>query len=206
MGGNAVVNDGQRQVPRSSAQVPRSSAQDDARLISRIRARDRRAFEELYRNYHPRLTRFLINLIHRPQLVEEVFNDTMMVVWERPDSYSGASKLSTWIFAIAYRKAMKALRRQDQPVEDRDAETRASPDAGPDQELHQQWAQTALFSAIGELSPDHRAVVNLTYFQEISYREIAEIMDCPVDTVKSRMFHARRHLKRKLAGELADWV
>src|SRR5690349_13879224 len=93
-------------------------------LVTRIRARDLRAFEELYRNYHPRLTRFLMNMVHRPQLVEEVFNDTMMVVWEKLDGFNGSSKLSTWIFAIGYRKAMKAVRRQDQAVEDKEAENR----------------------------------------------------------------------------------
>ena len=66
--------------------------------------------------------------------------------------------------------------------------------------------QQVLLGAIGQLSPDHRAVVDLTYFHGAGYREIAEIMDCPVDTVKTRMFHARRHLKRMLAGELADWL
>ena len=59
---------------------------------------------------------------------------------------------------------------------------------------------------MGELSADHRAVVDLTYFHEIGYREIAELMDCPVDTVKTRMFHARRRLKAMLPGELADWL
>ena len=178
--------------------------------MARVRARDQGAFEQLYRNYHPRLARFLVNLIHKPHLVEEVLNDTMMVVWDKPDSFRGASKLSTWIFGIAWRKAMKAVRRQDEPVEDKDAEMRASPDAGPDSQLGQQRAQALLLAAIGRLSPDHRAVVDLTYFHEMGYREIAEIMECPVDTVKTRMFHARRHLKRALseglgAGELGDW-
>lgn len=199
MGGHGVAS-GRRREPAWS------SAQEDARLVARIRARDLRAFEELYRSYHPRLSRFLTNLIHRPPLIEEVLNDTMLVVWDKPDSFNGASKLSTWIFAIAYRKAMKAVRRCDEPIEDKQAETRVSPDAGPDQRLGQQQAQAALLGAIGGLSPDHRAVVDLCYFHEIGYREIAEIMDCPVDTVKTRMFHARRHLKRMLAGELADWL
>ena len=199
MAGQGVAN-GRRRDPAWS------SAEDDARLVARIRARDLRAFEELYRSYHPRLSRFLTNLIHRPPLIEEVLNDTMLVVWDKPDSFNGASKLSTWIFAIAYRKAMKAVRRCDEPIEDKQAETRVSPDAAPDQRLGQQQAQAALLGAIGGLSPDHRAVVDLCYFHEIGYREIAEIMDCPVDTVKTRMFHARRHLKRMLAGELADWL
>jgi len=179
---------------------------DEAQLIARIRERDLRAFESLYRRYHPRLTRFLTNLIHRPPLVEEVLNDTLLVVWNRPDSYNGASRLSTWIFAIGYRKALKALRRNEDPLEDAQAETRASAEPGPEQNLGQRQTHAALQTAMRELSPDHRAVVDLTYFHEMGYREIAVIMDCPVDTVKTRMFYARRHLKRVLAGALTDWV
>jgi RNA polymerase sigma-70 factor (ECF subfamily) len=174
--------------------------------MARIRARDVRAFEELYRKYFGRLSRFLLNLIHRPQLVEEVLNDTMMVVWEKPDSFAGASRLSTWIFGIAYRKAMKALRRWDQPVEDPELEFRPSEEPGPDQQAGMNQIQERLTTALKLLSADHRAVVDLTYFQGFAYAEISEIVGCPVDTVKTRMFHARRHLKRMLAGELSDWL
>lgn len=182
------------------------TGQEELRLLARIGDGDRKAFEELYRLYHPRLTRFLINLVRRPPLVEEVLNDTLMVVWERGDSFNGTSKLSTWIFAIAYRKAMKALRRQDEAVEDVEAERRTSSDPGPDDALGQRKLHALLMEAMSELSPDHRAVVDLTYFHEIGYREIASILDCPVNTVKTRMFHARRHLRLKLGGELADWL
>jgi RNA polymerase sigma-70 factor (ECF subfamily) len=135
-----------------------------------------------------------------------VFNDTMLVVWTRPDSFRGASRLSTWIFAIAYRKALKALRRRDDPVDDPEAENRISPDADPEELVGGQQLHGVLMNALAQLSADHRAVVDLTYFHQLGYREIAEIMNCPVDTVKTRMFHARRHLKRLLAGELADWL
>lgn len=178
----------------------------DALLIARVRAHDLNAFEELYRDYHPRLTRFLSSLVRRPQIVEEVLNDTMMVVWNRASVFNGDSKLSTWIFAIAYRTAMKALRRQDEPVEDSQGEERISLEPGPDVQLGQRRVQAILMEAIDGLSADQRAVVDLTYFHEMAYREIAQIMDCPVDTVKTRMFHARRYLKRALAGELADWL
>jgi RNA polymerase sigma-70 factor (ECF subfamily) len=130
----------------------------------------------------------------------------MLVVWNKPESYNGASRLSTWIFAIGYRKALKALSRRDDPQEDPLADRRASADPSPETELGRRQAQAALLDAMRELSPDHRAVVDLTYFHEIGYREIAEIMDCPVDTVKTRMFYARRHLKRVLSGPLADWL
>ena len=181
-------------------------ARHDADLIERVGKKDLRAFEELYRIYHPRLSRFLINILRRAHLVEEVLNDTMMVVWRQPERYNGKSKVSTWIFAIAYRKALKALRRQDEPVEDKAAELRQSAEAGPELEAGRRQVQAALLEAMGALSADHRAVVDLTYFHEIGYREIAELMDCPVDTVKTRMFHARRHLRSKLRGRLADWL
>ncbi len=178
----------------------------DAELVARIRAKDLGAFEALYRIYHPRLMRFLMNLIHRPQMVEEVLNDTLMVVWEKADTFNGASKLSTWMFGIAYRKAMKALRKQDDPMEDPAAEQRASLDPTPEDDLGRSRTQVLLQHAIETLSPEHRAVVEFTYFHEMGYREIAEIMKCPVDPVKPRMSHARRYLKRQLAGELPDWL
>jgi RNA polymerase sigma factor (sigma-70 family) len=184
----------------------RSNTVDDARLLGQMAGGDLRAFEQLYKSYHPRLSRFLHNMLRRPHLVEEVLNDTMLVVWEHPDRFNGTSKVSTWIFAIAYRKALKALRRQDEPVEDKQAETRRSGEPGPEQELASRQTHDVLLGAISELSSDHRAVVDLTYFHEIGYREIAEIMACPVDTVKTRMFHARRHLRSKLAGQLTDWL
>src|SRR5215475_2472888 len=93
-----------------------SAAQEDVRLIERIVQRDLRAFETLYRAYHPRLTRFLTNMLRRPHLVEEALNDTMMVVWKRPEKFNGTSKVSTWIFAIAYRTALKARTRFDEPL------------------------------------------------------------------------------------------
>ncbi len=179
---------------------------EEAELMARIRQRDIRAFEDLYRAYHPRLTRFLMTMTRRPPLVEEVLNDTMMVVWSRPERFNGASRLSTWIFAIAYRTALGALRRQDQPVEDKGVDQRAAGEPGPEGELGDRQVQALLLKALNELSSNHRAVVDLTYFHGMGYREIAEIMDCPVDTVKTRMFHARRHLRRNLSGRLADWL
>ncbi len=186
--------------------APVSDSSDDARLLGRIAEGDRRAFETLYRSYYPRLSRFIGAILRRPHLVEEVLNDAMLVVWRRPHSYNGQSKVSTWILAIAYRRALKALSKVDDPVEDHLAETRPSPEEGPEQQLARREVRAALRSAMGELSPQHRAVVDLTYFHEAGYREIADIMDCPVDTVKTRMFHARRHLKSRLAGRLVDWL
>jgi RNA polymerase sigma-70 factor (ECF subfamily) len=188
------------------AETIRSATPDERELLARIASRDLKAFERLYRLFQPRLTRFLTTLLRRPQLIEEVLDDTMMVVWQTAGSFRGSSKPSTWIFAIAYRKARKAQVRWPDPVEELEFDTRASEDPGPDEELHHQRLRAALMHAMDELSPDHRAVVDLTYFHGMGYREIAEIVDCPVDTVKTRMFHARRRLKHAMPGSLFDWL
>ncbi len=181
-----------------------AAEREEARLIGQIAQRRLAAFDALYRSYHPRLLRFLDRMTRRRDLAEEVLNDTLFVVWNRADSYNGHSKVSTWIFAIAYRKALKALQRLDDPVADDDADARASPLPTPEQQLDRQQSRNALRRAIDGLSFDHRAVVELTYFHGADCREIAHIVDCPLATVKTRMFHARRHLKAALGGRLED--
>ena len=184
----------------------RSRWPDERELLSRVCAQDLQAFERLYRMYRPRLARFLMGMLQRPQLIEEVLDDTMMVVWQTAGNFRGTSKPSTWIFAIAYRKALKAKARWPQPVEDEEFDSRVCPDPGPDQQLHHQRLHDALIAAMDHLSADHRAVVDLTYFHGMGYREIAEIVDCPVDTVKTRMFHARRRLKQAMSASFSDWL
>ena len=178
----------------------------EAHLVGRIAGGELHAFEQLYRAYHPRLTRFLDRLTRRPGLVGELHNDTMLVVWNRAGTYNGRCKVSTWIFAIAYRKAMKALGRWDEPVQDEPDDDPAPSETGPDQHLAQSQLRAALAQALGQLSLEQRAVVHLTYLHGMGYREIGEIIGCPVDTVKTRMFHARRRLKTLLAGRMEDWL
>jgi len=133
---------------RSRAEAPRAVASDDRELLARVAGRDLQAFERLYRIYQPRLTRFLTTLLKRPHLIEEVLDDTMMVVWQTADRFRGSSKLSTWIFAIAYRKAHKARLRWPDPVEDPEQDGRISEDPAPDDELHHQKLHDSLMRVI----------------------------------------------------------
>jgi RNA polymerase sigma factor (sigma-70 family) len=177
---------------------------DDVALINRVARKDGAAFDILYRGYYPRLRRFLERVTGRPQIVEEILNDTMLVVWRKASSYNLSSQVSTWIFGIAFRRALKALKRIDDPV---DFEADESPDqvgAGPEGMLAQQQTRGSIARSLGALSPDHRAVIELTYFEGYSCAEIAEIMGCPVSTVKTRMFHARRRLRMLLPAYVRD--
>ena len=183
---------------------------EDRRLVACVCAHELAAFETLYRRYHPRLSRFLQRMLRPAHLVEEVLNDTLFVVWNQAERYNGMSKVSTWVFAIAYRKALKALDRHDEPAEDpADDEDGALPGdatSWPEARLGLAQLRGAIERAMLQLSPDQRAAVELTYFHGFSYPEIAAIVDCPTDTVKTRMFHARRRLKAQFGGALEDWL
>src|SRR5690348_1977014 len=193
-------------VSRRAVGRVRAEGTEERYLLERVAASDLAAFERLYRIYQPRLDRFLTTLLRRPQLVEEVLDDTMMVVWQSAAKFRGTSKLSTWIFAIAYRKAMKARARWPDPVEDDKSDARVSEEPNPEQRIRHLKLHDAIVAAMEGLSAEHRAVVDLTYFHGLGYREIAEIVSCPVDTVKTRMFHARQRLKAAFAGSLDDWL
>jgi len=171
-------------------------------LLEGVRQGRRSDFDALYRLYHPRLSRFLTHMLRQADVLEEVLNDTLLVVWQRADSFDGRSKLSTWIFGIAYRKALKALSRQDLPVDAEEADEPVDDGPGPEQELGLVQLRGRLREAMAELSPEHRAVVELCYFHDMAYGEIAEVVGCPAETVKTRMFYARRRL-RQLLDDLA---
>ena len=191
---------------------------NDAAVLARVAAGDRAAFETLYRRYFPRLHRFLDRMTRRPHLVDEALNDTMLVVWRKAASFTAQSQVSTWVFAIAYRKALKALQRFDDPIADDDDDEngtwsiaqRQDEDSAhgsfpaPDAALLQQQLRTALQDAVARMSVEHRAVIELTYYHGCPYREIADIMGCPVDTVKTRMFHARRRLRHLIGPRRED--
>lgn len=169
--------------------------EDDRELIRRVADRDRRAFETLYKRYGPRLQRFLSRLIQRPDVAEEALDDVMLVVWQNAGRFDDRSRVSTWILGIAHHKALKARarlagRRSDTPVSDQ----HIADGEGPEDATMRGEIDRLVAKGLDALSPEQRAVVELTFFQERSYHEIAEITRSPVNTVKTRMFHARKRL------------
>ncbi len=171
----------------------------EVRLIGAIAKGDMPAFETLYRGYFPRLTRFLDRMTRSAHLIEEIVNDTMMVVWQKAGTFDQTSKVSTWIFAIAYRKGLKAIGAFDDPIESDSDDYASAAENEPEQEFSQQQLQALLGKTLDALPAEQRHVVNLAYYHGMDYGEIAEIMNCPVNTVKTRMFHARRRMKIMLS-------
>jgi RNA polymerase sigma-70 factor (ECF subfamily) len=175
----------------------------DAALLARVASGDRRAFESLYHAYFPRLSRFLQRMLRRPPLVEEVINDTLYLVWHRAGSYQQSARASTWIFGIAYRRGLKALAALDDPVEADGFEAQDERPSAEDRLLRAELHRV-IELALSQMSCEHRAVIELCYYHACPYREIAQIMGCPVETVKTRMFYARRRLQALLDRHKED--
>jgi RNA polymerase sigma factor (sigma-70 family) len=180
-----------------------NSDNEDARLLARIAAGDRQAFERLYHLYFSRLTRFLHRSTRSLPVIEEIVNDTMLVVWKKAPSWDASCKVSTWIFAIAWRRARKALSSLNDGIDAAvDAEPdlmEAASDSQPERRFMLLRQHAALDAAVTALPADQRAVVQLTYFHDMGYADIADVLGCPQNTVKTRMFHARRRLALMLA-------
>jgi RNA polymerase sigma-70 factor (ECF subfamily) len=190
----SVLRSNEPQIPADLG----SSNERELRLLSRVAQQDRDAFRELYFIYHRRLNRFISRLTSRHDLIEEVINDTLWTVWKKAADFRGASQLSTWILGIGYRQALSTLRRAnahtatDDPARDH----LIAEDVQGAEELRE-W----LDEALDQLPLEQRTVIELTYYLGHSCEEIAAIMGCPVNTVKTRMFYARRKLKSTLAPE-----
>ena len=174
---------------------------NEACLLGRIAGGDRAAFEQLYRGYFSRLSRFIGRMTRNATLIEEIVNDTMLVVWQKAETFDGSCKPSTWIFAIAYRKTLKGLRGSDDPVESDASLYEDESGNQPEQAITRLQLQNTVAEALDQLPAAQRAVMVLTYYHEMAYSDIAEVVDCPVNTVKTRMFHARHRLKDLLWNE-----
>jgi RNA polymerase sigma-70 factor, ECF subfamily len=190
---------------RSTQSVSARGANDREReLIFRVARGDRDAFRDLYVHYHRRLARFLTRLTHRQEDAEEIINDTLWIVWQRAAEFRDASQVSTWIMGIAYRRALNMIRRaatHERVMAQESAEGEAVVnDPGQAAENRQ-----LLNYALAQLPLEQRMVLELTYYLDHSCEEVAEIMECPVNTVKTRMFNARRKLRAMLAEHGADW-
>ena len=168
----------------------------DADLIARLCKQDEKALELLYHHYYSRLFRFVARVTRRENLIDEVINDVMYVVWEKAETYNQQCQPSTWIFGIAYNKARQSLRnagnKDEESLDEMDDDNLVFEDN--DSGLKQLEMTDWLESALDKLSSDQRAVIELTYFQGLHYSEIAVLMECPENTVKTRMHHARKKL------------
>ena len=175
---------------------------EELSLIGRVAAGDIEAFKTLHGAYQRRLFVYALKMLDDPCAAEELCNDVLLEVWRRAGQFGGRSKLSTWVFGIAHHKALNALRKHARgaalPLDD----AAGTPDArpGPEAEAERRDTREMLGAALSKLSREHREVVELTFYHGFSYEEIAQIVNCPAGTVKTRMFHAKQKLREWLGA------
>ena len=183
-------------------------ATSDEALIGRIATGDKVAMQVLFARHHVRVYRFVLRLVRDQTQAEDLISEVFLDVWRQAGKFEARSAVSTWLLAIARYKALSALRRR--PDEALDEETAAAiedPGDDPETALEKKDKGEILRKCLTALSPEHREIIDLVYYHEKSVEEVAEIVRIPENTVKTRMFYARKRLAEllKAAGVDRGW-
>jgi RNA polymerase sigma-70 factor, ECF subfamily len=196
-------------------------------LLKRITEKDHKAFEEFYYLYAEGFGRFLMKMLKKHEWVDEAVNDVMLTVWQLADRFDPEKgRLSTWLFGIAHNKGLKILERngryREESLDDYAVEMDTNEEvvdssygsvtmsnSEPERVVMGWELGNAMSWAFDKLSPDHQTVIELCFTEDFTYQEIADILNCPINTVKTRLFHARKRLAEMLARKgfsLSDQV
>jgi RNA polymerase sigma-70 factor (ECF subfamily) len=183
-------------------------AASDEVLIARIAKGDRLAMQVLYGRHHVRVFRFGLRLVRDEQVAEDLISEVFLDVWRQAGKFEGRSAVSTWLLAITRFKALSALRkRKDAELDEEAAAAIEDPSDDPEVAAQKKDTGKVLRECLAALTPDHREIIDLVYYHEKSVEEVAEIVGIPENTVKTRMFYARKKLAEllKAAGVERGW-
>ncbi|MBD3648139.1 MAG: RNA polymerase sigma factor [Pseudomonadales bacterium] len=170
----------------------------ELKLLKAVAEGDKRAMASLYECYMPRLWRFLYRITRDSDLIQELTNDVMLTVWQKAEQFRQESTVSTWILGIAYRKALDAIRHQKRY---RNRIEQLPEPAVQVNDVNALIVDRDLDKLLDNLTTEQRAVAELSFGFGYSYPEIAEILGIPVNTVKTRMYYARKSMQASFEGE-----
>ena len=194
--------------PRAAARPPvLVQPAPDETLIARIASGDKLAMRALFARHHVRAYRFLLRVVGEPCLAEDLVSEVFLDVWRNASHFAGRAAAATWLLGIARHKALSALRRRkDVPLDDAAAATLPDGRDDPETVVVKTEQSAILRDCLNRLSPEHREIIDLTYYHGMRIEAVAEIVGIPVNTVKTRMFHARRQLASSLqAAGVERW-
>lgn len=169
-------------------------------LLARVANGDRHALAEVYARFQRPLFRYLFHLLGQKELAEDVLQEVMLIIWQKARTFQCTAPATRWIFGIAHHQAFKALRRVAHVdcIELEAAADLADETAALETDLLRQATHEEVVAALARLTPEHREVLELAFFQDFAGKEIAAIIGIPLGTVKSRLSYARRALKTAL--------
>ena len=182
------------------------SEDDDQHQLLKVAQGDRQAIGVLYQRYHKRVFHFVRRFVSDAAAAEDLTNDVFIEVWQKASSYEGRSKVSSWLLGIARYKALSEVRKK-KPVHsksDQILETLEDDADDPEMVTQKRDKGAAIKRCIATLSRDHRVILELIYYHEKSIEEVAEILDIPKNTVKTRTFHARKQLSAEMTKQGLD--
>jgi RNA polymerase sigma-70 factor, ECF subfamily len=187
----------QESLQRTSGEV-----MSDEALIDLIARGDRRALEVLLGRHNIRVYRFALRLLKDATAAEDVVSEVFIDVWRQAGRFERRSQVSTWLLAIARNKSLSVLRRRSTEVLDSEvAEFIEDPADNPEVMMQKKQRSSVLQGCLTQLSPAHREIVDLVYYHEKSIEEVAEIVGVPENTVKTRMFYARKRMGELMASQ-----
>jgi RNA polymerase sigma-70 factor (ECF subfamily) len=185
---------------------PASSLEaDDAQLMARIARGEALAMQVLYARYNLRIYRFLLRLTGNEATAEDILGDVFLDLWKQAARFEHRSSLATWLCAMARNKAYAAHRRRGATALGEGAAERIADEAdSPEVTAQKSDKSKALQACIAALTPGHREVIDLVYYQDMSVSEVSRVLDVPENTVKTRMFYARKRLSELLLSAGID--
>ena len=176
-------------------------SQTDDDLIRAVAAGRRSALEALYRRHHRQVSLFIRRLVPAQATAEDLANDVFLEVWDKAAAFRHESRVTSWILGIARFKALAWRRRQKETVDSDDETVVALADGADSPEMVAQKTSKAgaLARCIQALGAEHRQIIQLVYYHEQTIAECAALLEIPENTVKTRMFNARRKLSALMA-------
>ncbi len=176
-----------------------SDNERDLALVRKIALGDEQALEQLYRIFEPRVYAFALSRLNNLHLSGDILNEVMWAVWRGAKGFEGRATVRTWVLGIAYHKILDHLRnRGKHNAEDLDPEAPEASDQDVMATLNRFQEAEHLRQALNNLTYEHRQVLHLAFFEDLSGREISEIIGCPEATVRTRIHYAKKALKRWL--------
>lgn len=173
--------------------------EQDLNLVHRIACKDESALQQLYADHGRSLYTYALRLTGDAAQAEDVVQDVMIVVWQTADKFRGEGRLVSWLLGIVHHTAVKSMRRRSNPITDELERSMQTQDPLPEEQVLLNLRSQSVRQGLQQLSSEHRAVLELFFYQGMSLQEAAAICRCPLGTIKSRLNYARRLLRRLLS-------
>jgi len=191
-----------------------STASADKELVERVQAGDKRAFDELVLKYQHKLVKLISRYVHDHAEALDVSQEAFIKAYRALPRFRGDSSFYTWLYRIGINTAKNHLvsqgrRPPDNDIDAQDAErydieSRLKDQESPEALVQRDQVQETVMAAIDDLPDDLRTAIVLREFEGLTYDEIAQAMDCPIGTVRSRIFRAREAIDKRLRPLIDD--